>query len=66
MDLGKHVCGIAPRYSKWSLNWVKDMVLPLIDNLVQPANLLPKRILTKVEILKLKFEVEKKVTNQKI
>ena len=52
MDLGKHVCDIALSYSTWRSNWVKDMVLPPINDMVQPANLLPKRMPIETEILK--------------
>ena len=34
MDLGKRVCDIAPDYSVWTLNWVKDLVFPPIDDMV--------------------------------
>ena len=50
----------------WRSNWVKDMVLPSIDNLVQPTNLLPKRMPSEVEILKQEFEAEKRVNREKI
>ena len=66
MDLGKHVCDIAPGYSTWRLNWVKDMLLPPIDDMVQPTSLLPERVPIEAEILRSEFEAERKVTNQKI
>ena len=66
MDLGKHVCDIAPEYSTWRLNRVKDMVLPPIDDMVQSINLLPKRMPTKVEILIFEFEAKRKAANKKI
>ena len=66
MDLGKHVYDIASRYSTWRLNQTKDMVLPSIDDTVQPVNLLPEKMPTEAEILRWKFEAERKTTNQKI
>ena len=42
------------------------MVLPPINDMVQPANLLPKRMPIEVEILRSEFETERKTTNQKI
>ena len=42
------------------------MVLPSIDDLVQPTNLLPKRMPSEVEILKQEFEAEKRVNKEKI
>ena len=64
MDLGKHTCDIALVYSAWRSNRIKDMVLPSIDDLVQPTNLLPERMLTEVKILKQEFEVERIVTRE--
>ena len=63
MGLGKHVCDVVLGYSIWRSNRVKDIVLPLIDDMVQPTNILPKRMPTEAKILRLKFEVERKVTN---
>ena len=60
MDLGKHVCDITPGYLAWRSNWVKDVVLSPIDDMVQLANLLLKMMPTEVEILRSEFEVEKK------
>ena len=42
------------------------MILLPADDMVQPANLLPKRMSTEVKILSLEFEAEKKAANQKI
>ena len=58
MDIGKYVCDIALGYAAWRSNKIKDMV--------QPVNLLSKRMLTKAKILRSKFEAERKMTNQKI
>ena len=66
MDLGKHVCDIALGYSVWRSNRVKDMVLPPIDDMVQPISLLPERMLIEAAILRLEVETERKTTNQKI
>ena len=59
MDLGKHVCDISLGYARWRSNRIKDMVLPPIDDMVQPANLLPKKMPTEAEILRSKFEARK-------
>ena len=66
MDLGKHVIDITLDYSTWRTNWVKDLVLHPIDDMVQPASLLPERVLTESEILRSKIEAERKETNFKI
>ena len=66
MDLRKHVCDVAPSYSTQRLNQVKDLVLPLIDDMVQPASLLQEKVPTEVEILRPKIEAERKGTNLKI
>ena len=63
MALGKHVCDIALGYLTWRSNRAKDMVLPPIKDIVQPANLLSKRMPTEVEILRSEFDAEKKATN---
>ena len=54
MDLGKHVSDIASGYSAWRSNWVKDLVLPLIDDMVQLASLLLERVPIKAEFLRSK------------
>ena len=66
MDLGKHVCNVAPSYSTWRLNRVKDLVLPPIDDMVQSTCLLSEKVPTEVEILRSEIEVERKATNLKI
>ena len=47
-------------------NWVKDMVLPSIDDMVQSVNLLLKRMLIEAGILRSEFEAERKATNKKV
>ena len=42
------------------------MVLPPVDDMVQPASLLSKRVPTQAKILRSEFEVKWKTTNQKI
>ena len=42
------------------------MVLPPIDDLVHPTSLLPERMPSEVEILKLEFEIERRVNREKI
>ena len=66
MDLEKQVCDITLSYSAWRSNRIKDMVFPPIDDMIQPVNLLPKRMPIEVEILRSEFETERKTTNQKI
>ena len=66
MDLGKHVCDVALGYSAWRSNQVKDLVLPPIDDMVQPTCLLLERVPIEAEILRLEIETERKSTNLKI
>ena len=66
MDLRKHVFDVAPSYLTWKSNRVKDLALPLIDNMVQPACILPNKVPIEDEILRLEIEVERKATNLKI
>ena len=66
MDLGKHVCDVAPGYLEWRSNQVKDMVFPPVDDIVQPASPLLEIVPTEAEILRFEFEADRKVTNQKI
>ena len=66
MDLGKHVCDVAPSYSAWRLNRVKDLVLPLIDDMVQPTCFLSKKMQTEDENLRSEIKAEGKTTNLKI
>ena len=42
------------------------MVLPSIDDLVQPTSLLLERMPYKVEMLKQEFEAERRVNREKI
>ena len=65
MDLGKHTCDIALGYATQRSNWVKDMVLPPIDDLVQPVNLLLERMPIEVKNLKQETEVERRATRKK-
>ena len=58
MDLGKHGYDVAPGYLAWRFNRVKDLVLPLINDMVQLASLLSKRVLTEAEILRSKNEAD--------
>ena len=44
----------------------KNMMLPPIDDRVQPASLLLERVPIEADILRSKFEAERKATNQKI
>ena len=66
MDLGKNVCDVAPSYSAWRLNWVTDLVLPPIDDMVEPGCLFLEKMPTEAEILRSKIEAERKATNLKI
>ena len=66
MDLGKHVYDVASGYLVWKLNCVKDLMLPLVDEIIQPAYLLPERVPMEAKILRLKIEVVRKATNLKI
>ena len=66
MDLGKQVFDIALNYLAWWSNQVKDLVLPPIDDMVQLACLLSKRVPTATEILRSKIKVKRKETNLKI
>ena len=66
MELGKYVCDVAPSYSIWRSNRIKDLVLPLVDDMVQSTNLLSERMPIEAEILRSEIDVERKITNQKI
>ena len=66
MNLGKHVCDVTPGYSAWKLNHVKYLMLPLVDETLQPAYLSLERVPTEAEVLRSKIEAERKVTNLKI
>ena len=66
MHLGKHVCDVTPGYSAWKLNRVKYLMLPLVDETLQPAYLLLERVPTEAKVLRSKIEAKRKVTNLKI
>ena len=52
MDLGKHVCDITLGCSTWRSNRITKIVLPPVDDMVQSANLLPKRMPIGAKILR--------------
>ena len=66
MDLGKYVCDVALGYSAWRSNLIKYLVLPPVNDMIQLASLLSKRMPTEVEILRSEIEDERKITNQNI
>ena len=58
-EIARHSYDLAPRYLEWKAIRVKDVMLPTRDDFVQSANPLPKRMPTKIEILRRELEVER-------
>ena len=52
VEFARHSYDVALRYLEWKSIRVKDTVLQIRGDSVQPAVSLPKKILTKVEILR--------------
>ena len=59
-NLARHGHNVAPGYLEWNSNRAKDVMLPARDDSVQPANPLPERIPTEIEILRRELEVERR------
>ena len=60
VEIIRHSYDLAPGYLEWKVIRVKDAMLPVRDDSVQPANPLPERMPTEIEILRWEFEVEKR------
>ena len=58
-EIARHSYDLAPGYLDWKAIRVKDVMLPTRDDFVQSANPLPKRMPTKIEILRRELEVER-------
>ena len=50
VEIARHSYDFAPRYLEWKAIRVKDVMLLTRDDSVQPANPLPERIPTEIEI----------------
>ena len=60
MDLRKHICDVTPGYSAWKLNRIKYLMLPLVDETLQPAYLLLERVPTEAKVLRSKLKLKGK------
>ena len=60
VEIAKHSYDLSPGYIEWKSIKAKDTMFSAKDDSIQPANPLPERMLTKMEILRQELKVEKR------
>ena len=60
VDLARQSNNIAPSYIEQNFNRARDVALPVRDDSIQPACLLPERMPTELEFLRRELEIERK------